>query len=332
MFARYVSELVDGAKVSGTFTLRSREMRAARNGDAYLAVELSDRTGLIPGVLFRPDAVASAVPSGCVVHVQGTVTTFRGVQRISIRHMSPAESWEPSELVSPSPFPLEEAIAELRQIVSSVREPGLKRLLRQVFGDKALFARFCEAPASQHHHHAYVGGLIVHTVSVASTCASMASRYDDIDSDMLVTAALLHDVGKVDEFATDGGLTFTDQGRLLGHVVSGVLRIRDAGTHARVKPDALLRLEHAILSHHGELEWGSPKKPSTIEALVLHHADNMDAKTAAFSSLVKGAMLANEVWTDGGNLFRRPLHAPRALEDEATARVDEDAAAYVLTA
>jgi 3'-5' exoribonuclease len=316
MFARFVNEFVDGARVAGTFTLRSREVRSSRNGEAYLAVELGDRTGLIPGVLFRPDAVATSIPSGSVVRVQGTVTTFRGVRRVSMHAMRPAESWDSADLIASSQVPIEEMVSELREIVASVSHPGLKRLLRAVLGDRPAFERFCACPASQHHHHAYVGGLLAHTISVARICELCAARYDDIDRDLLITAAVMHDFGKIDEISVNSGIGFTDEGRLIGHVVSGLVRLRDAGAKSRLDQDTLLRLEHAVLSHHGELEWGSPKKPSTIEALVLHHADNMDAKTSAFTGMLRGAMLANEVWTDAGNLFRRPLFAPRALEDE----------------
>ncbi len=192
-------------------------------------------------------------------------------------------------------------------------------LLREVF-----LASFRTCPASQTYHHAYIGGLLEHTVAVASLCDELAPRYDGVDAPLLVTAALLHDIGKVDELTYDTGIGYTDEGRLTGHVVLGAMRVREAARRARLDRQTLMKLEHAILSHHGELEWGSPKRPSTLEALILHHVDNLDAKAAGFASLLKGASSIEESWTDAANLFRRPLYSPRAIEDDRPHRPAED--------
>jgi len=148
----------------------------------------------------------------------------------------------------------------------------------------------------------------------------------------LVTAALLHDVGKIDELSWDTAIEYTDEGRLLGHVSLGVRLIHEHATSSGIPDGLRQRLEHAVLSHHGELEWGSPKRPSTIEALLLHHVDNLDAKAAGFAQVLSGATRAEETWTDAGNMFRRPLYAPRSVEDERPLRPDEDAQHFRLTA
>ncbi len=221
----------------------------------------------------------------------------------------------------------------MRELVKSVKEPSCKRILRQVFGDKAFFSQFVSCPGSQSYHHAYLGGLLEHTVSVARLCRSVAETYPGVDADLLVTAALLHDIGKVDELTAEVSIEYTDAGRLLGHVVLGTTRIRTAVQRCpSVDADLAVRLQHAVLSHHGELEWGSPKKPSTLEALLLHHADNLDAKAAGFTSLLCGAGAADERWTDAANLFRRPLFAPRAAEDDRPSRAEEDAQYHRLSA
>lgn len=324
MQARYINELVEGGRVNATFLLRGREMRAARNGDAYLALTLADRTGSIPAVLFRPRSEASAVPTGSVVRIRGVVTSFRGTKRISVDALEPAAEWDAEDLLGSGTRSRDELRARLSELVRLVEHPGLRKLLRAVFGDKEFLDRFSVCPASQSYHHAYAGGLLEHTVSVAGTCADIAGRYDGVDTDLLITAALLHDIGKVDELSFSAGIGYTDEGRLVGHVVSGVIRVRDAAARARLDSGLLLRLEHALLSHHGELEWGSPKRPSTFEALLLHHVDNLDAKAAGFSALLQGASLIEENWTDASNLFRRPLYTPRAAEDDRPGRVAED--------
>ncbi len=324
MKARFISELVEGSTVDATFLLRSREMRAARTGDAYLALELADRTGMIPAVHFRPKAEAASVPTGTVVHVNGTVTTFRGVRRISVSELRPADNWDPADLIGQSVRPVGELVARFNDLVRSVDDPDLRRLLRAVFGDNEFFKSFCACPASQSYHHSYSGGLLEHTVDVASTCDSLAERYDGVDRGLLIAASLLHDIGKVDELSVGAGIGYTDSGRLVGHVVSGAMRLHQAAGKARIDREKLMRLEHAVLSHHGELEWGAPKRPSTFEALLLHHVDNLDAKAAGFSQLLRGASLLEERWTEASNLFRRPLYAPRAVEDDAPSTPTDD--------
>jgi len=327
MKSQYVNELAEGTRVDAQFALQMKEMRATRSGDAYLALDLADKTGRVPAVYFRPDAEATAIPVGSVVRARGTVTSYRGTKRISIDSMKPARQWEAEDLIASGPRPREELVDELRALVASVQSADLKAVVRSVFADREFFERFVRCPGSQSYHHAYVGGLLEHTVSVAGMCRSLAAQYPGVDVELLVAAALLHDIGKCDELSFETSIEYTDAGRLMGHVVLGIRRVHDAIGRVRAPRSAerLMRLEHAILSHHGELEWGSPKRPSTIEALLLHHIDNLDAKAAGFSALLGGAVRAEESWTDSANLFRRPLYAPKAVEDERSYRPEEDA-------
>ncbi len=333
MKTQYVVDLAEGQRVDGAFAVRAKEVREARTGDTYLALDLSDRTGTIPALLFRPTANALEVPVGSVVRIVGQVTSFRSVKRISVESLVPCATWDPGDVLASSPRVKEELVAELRELVRSVKEPSCGRILRNLFGDKAFFAEFSRCPGSQSYHHAYLGGLLEHTVAVARLCRSVAHEYPDVDADLLVTAALVHDIGKVDELAYSLSIEYTDSGRLLGHVMLGITRLRGAIERCRgVDGDVAVRLQHAVLSHHGELEWGSPKKPSTLEALLLHHADNLDAKSAGFTSLLSAAGAADERWTDATNLFRRPLYAPRAAVEDRPTRADEDAQYHRLTA
>lgn len=327
MKRHYVNELAEGSTVDAPFALRFKEMRAARTGDAYLALEFADRTGQLPAVCFRPSREASSVPVGSVVHVCGTVTTFRGVKRVSVESMRPASHWDAEDLLASGPRSVEELTSEFKALVSTVDDPELRRVLGAVFGDREFFGRFCACPGSQSYHHAYLGGLLEHTVAVAGLCSALGRQYPHADRNLLTAAALLHDVGKCDELAWSTAIEFTDDGRLIGHVLLGIRRLHDAVSRLRVEPspERMMLLEHAIISHHGELEWGSPKRPCTLESLLLHHADNLDAKAAGFSALLSGASRVEESWTDSANLFRRPLWAPRAAEDDRQHPASEDA-------
>lgn len=326
MERRYVESLAAGDHVDGHFALRAKEMRAARTGEAYLTLELADRTGRIGGVMFRPDAESSAVPVGSIVRVRGMVTSYRGVLRVSAESMRAATQYDPADVLPSGTRDADELLIELRALVASVKAPALKCVLLAVFGEEGFIEKFKSCPASQSYHHAYLGGLIEHTVSVATLCRSLAEQYPHADGDLLVTAALLHDVGKVDELEYTTHIGYTDEGRMIGHLLLGERRVHRVVERLGDKVPAPLatRLSHVLLSHHGELEWGSPKRPCTLEALILHHADNLDAKTAGFIAAAASAALVEESWTDAGNLFRRPLWAPRPAEDDRPAAPAEE--------
>jgi 3'-5' exoribonuclease len=318
MKSQYVRELAEGMRVDTHFALGTKEMRSTRAGEAYLALELGDRSGRIPAVYFRPTSEATAVPSGGVVRVRGTVSTYRGSKRISVEYLAPAAEYDSADLMESSRREHDEVIAEFKAVAATVRDRELRRIIKAVFGDGDFFARFAVCPGARAHHHAYLGGLIEHTLAVAALCRTIGPVYAGVDTDLLVTAALLHDIGKVDELTYDTAVGYTDEGRLLGHVILSERRLREATASLSPAPsrEVLTRLSHAVLSHHGELEWGSPKRPSTIEALLLHHADNLDAKADGFLSLTGHAARAEERWTDATNLFRRPLYAPAPAADE----------------
>lgn len=327
MKRQYVNELAEGMPVDAAFALRAKEMRSTRSRDPYLAMELGDRTGQIGAVFFRPSGEALAVPAGSIVRVRGTVTVFRGMKRISVSLLQPADVYDASDLIAPGPVPIEALEKKFAELRSGIADKGLRRILGAVFDDPVFADRFAKCPGSQAHHHAYLGGLIEHTVSVASLCSFLADQYPQVDRDLLVTAALLHDIGKCDELVFETSIEYTDQGRLLGHVVLGLQRLHSVVERGGIgiPRERLTVLEHALLSHHGELEWGSPKRPSSLEALLLHHADNLDAKAAGFSALLSGPVRVGETWTAATNLFRRPLYAPRFLEDDMEWGADEDA-------
>jgi 3'-5' exoribonuclease len=313
MKEQYVRDLVEGAVVDSIFALRSRDVRSTRTGEAYLAMEVADCTGRIPAVMFRPAASEESVPVGTVVRLRGTVTTFRGTRRISVEALRVETRYERGDLLASGTRERSEMLAELRALVRQVGDRPLRAVLGAVFGAPGFIDRMAECPGARGRHHAYIGGLLEHTVSVAGLCLAIAPSYAVVDRDLLLTAALLHDVGKVEELAFDTTVDYSDAGRLVGHVVLGERLVMRAveSLGAAVPAETALRLSHAILSHHGETEWGAARRPCTLEALVLHHADHLDAQAGAFLEAVSGAAVLEERWTDAGNGFGRALVVPQ---------------------
>jgi 3'-5' exoribonuclease len=314
MKEQYLRDLSEGVRVDSLFALRSRDLRSARTGEAYLSLEVSDCTGRMPAVMFRPSPQDEALPVGSVVRVGGTVTTYRGVRRVSVESLRPASSFEAADFLAVGTRDRSELLAELRALVRGVADPRLRAVVRGVFGAPGFIQRFATCPAGSGRHHAYVGGLLEHTVAVANLCVSFAVAYPQADADLLLAAALLHDVGKTEELASGASFDYTDAGRLVGHVVLGE-RIVSRAIEASSRPlseDVALRLRHAVLAHHGEQEWGAPRCPSTLEALLLHHADHLDAQAQSFLGAVAGAAVLEQPWSDRSNGFGRPLMVPTA--------------------
>jgi 3'-5' exoribonuclease len=309
MKTQLATSLVEGQHVDSVFAMRARELRSTRHGEAYLAMEFADRSGAVAGVMFKPDTAALAIPAGTVVCVQGVVTTYRGVMRISVDDMRPAERYDVADLLPRSTRERKEAVAELRRLVDAVRDPGLSRLVRSVFRDAAFFRSFASLPASVAEHHAYIGGLLEHTLAVATACAAYQTVHPGLDRDLLLAGALLHDAGIVDAIRLGAGFELTTEGRMLGHAVLGERRVRQACASLgdAVSAETATHLSHLMLSHHGNDD--EAVAPCSLEALVLSRIDALDREAAAFASSLKGALRAEEEWTDASNPFGRPLYA-----------------------
>jgi 3'-5' exoribonuclease len=299
---QYTVSLTAGEKVDTTFALRSKEMRSSRTGEAYLSLEFADRSGRIAGIMFRPGREAESVPVGTVVTVRGTVTAYRGVLRVSVTSMKPASRYELRELLPASPRDVSEMMSELREHVRAIADPGLSGLVKAVFGDRGFMHTFRVCPASRSEHHAYIGGLLEHTVAVAGLCRTMADLHPQVDGDLLLAGALLHDIGVVDELEFQTAIEYTDRGRLSGHTVLGDRRLLAAcaSSGCPLTQDVLEHLSHMMLSHHVDSEQGGLPRPRTLEASVLAQVDSLDARTSGF--IVEGRMagMVGEQWTGGG--------------------------------
>jgi 3'-5' exoribonuclease len=312
-----VCDLAPGTSVDGVYLLSAKETRQTKQGKPFYKLRMGDRTGTVDCTVWEVGSVAPGVKVGDLVRVSARITEYQGKAQMEALSITPAPAGasQPRDFLPSTYRDIEELRGFLQFHMASVYDRDYAALLESIFGDPDFFEIFTTAPAAKVYHHAYLGGLVEHTVSVAETCDFVAQQYGRVDRDLLLTAALLHDVGKTRELAFETTIDFTDAGKFLGHVIQGVMLVNEKAAQLSSFPEAKLQLLlHCIVSHHGELEWGSPKRPKTIEALILHHVDNLDAKVKGFLEIVEGSRDAP--WTDLRNLFRRPLHVPRAAHQE----------------
>ena len=289
---RFISELRDGSRIQDVYLCKHRQSAVTKNGKHYENIILQDRTGQLDAKIWDPNSDAIGEFEALdYVYVAGTVSNFNGSLQASLKQ---ARKAAPGEYIPADYLPVTKKnrkmmLSELLKLAASVQEPHLGALLKSFFVDDREFViKFCAHSAAKTVHHSFVGGLLEHTLSVTRFCDFFAQSYPNINRDLLITAAMLHDIGKIDELSDFPVNEYTDDGQLLGHIVIGTEMIHD---HAAKIPDFPSRLEtalkHCILAHHGEYEFGSPKKPALIEALALNLADNADAKLETMTEFLE---------------------------------------------
>lgn len=291
MKALYVADITSGAQVEADLLVAAKSLRRAKSGAPYLALTLADRTGQIEGRVWEEaEAAAARFGEGDLVRVQGRAETFRDALQLSIAAITRLEpgSFDAADFLPASEHDREAMLRRLKSLGRTVRNPHLAALLEAFFGDRALMAALSRSAAAKNMHHAYVGGLLEHTLSLAELVNIVAGHYPEVDRDLLLAAAILHDIGKVRELACAPGFDYTPEGRLLGHLVLAVEMI-DERLPKGCPPELATKLKHLIISHHGEYEFGSPKRPKTAEAFILHALDDLDAKLNAIRLLLKEA-------------------------------------------
>jgi 3'-5' exoribonuclease len=289
---KQISELLLGESFTTFLILQRKDIRRTHTGAPYLALEFSDASGQIEGRLWdEAERVAGAVEIGQVVKVQGAVEEYKEKKQIKVEKMRSANDQDEfalEKLIPSTDADPEQLWQQFEKMMQSVAHPFLLSLLRKFFDEPEFVQSFCRAPAAKRWHHSYLGGLLEHTLGVATICDRVAKLYPLLDRDLLVTAALLHDIGKVDSYQQGPAFEYTDIGRLIGHIVLGSQLVAEKIRSFPQFPEELaLRLQHLILSHQGMLEQASPVLPMTREAFVLYYADEIDSKLNAFERVYR---------------------------------------------
>ena len=311
MKSHFVSDLQDGQAVTSLFLVGAKEIRTSqRSGKSWLELALRDRTGSIPAKMWDNfEALAKTFDADDVVQIRGRVKLYNGQKEMTLEQIVPAavRDYDLSDFLAHTKHDIEKLFGDLSAAVAAVENPWIKRLLESVVTDPAIVPKLQRAPAAMTMHHAFVGGLLEHTVSLIGLGRSVAAHYPELDADVLLAGIVLHDIGKIDELSYERATNYTTAGRLLGHITIGTLLVREKIKAIPGFPEPLaILIEHLILSHHGTYEFGSPSLPQTREAIALHFLDDMDSKMAAMRTTLEGSS-GNEVWTERNPALHRAL-------------------------
>ena len=280
----YVADVAkfENQAVTAFFAVTSKQLRSRKDGGQYMAVTLGDRTGQIESRMWENFAEAApGFEQGDVVKVRAEVCRYNGRLQLNLEKLrrAAADEFELTDYVPQTRKNVEELWSSLVRSVDSFSDLSLQALVRSFLEDAVIAAAFREAPAAKSLHHAWMGGLLEHVVSLIGICELAAKHYPEINRDLLLTGAILHDIGKLEELSWGTSFDYTLEGQLVGHITLGIAMIdKKLATLPNFPPPLRMLVNHMVLSHHGKLEFGSPKLPMIPEAVLLHYLDDLDAK------------------------------------------------------
>ena len=298
---KYIETFREGERISEIFLCKQKQSAVTKNGKPYETVILQDKTGTLDAKIWEPDS--SGIEDFDALEyilVMGDVTSFQGALQLNVKRVRKAQEgeYDPKDYLPVSSRDVDEMYEELKGYISGITNPYLQKLLAGFFlEDEEFISRFKFHSAAKSVHHGFVGGLLEHTLGVTKLCDAFSKQYPILNRDLLLTAAMFHDIGKLEELSAFPENDYTDEGQLLGHIMIGAEWVSE---HMRLIPDFPRKLgnelKHCILAHHGELEYGSPKKPALIEAVALNFADNVDAKMETLKEAFANVPDGNTEW------------------------------------
>lgn len=297
---KYIESLREGEKINEIYLCKYKQTAMTKSGKPYDNVVLQDKTGTLDAKIWDPGSVGiDDFEAMDYIAVTGDVTSFQGKLQCSIKRVRKVSEgeYDPKDYLPVTDQDVTAMYSQLMEYINSIKNPYLSRLLHGFFDDKKFEERFKFHSAAKSVHHGFVGGLLEHTLSVTRNCDFFAKVYPILNRDLLLTAAIFHDVGKLKELSTFPENDYTDEGQLLGHIMIGAEWVGNAIRQIDGFPVVLANeLKHCILAHHGELEFGSPKKPALVEAMALSFADNLDAKMETMKELLSNVPENNLEW------------------------------------
>lgn len=313
MEKQLVKDLNNGDAVSTHFQVDNSQLYEFRNKPGkYAILQLSDKSGTIRGVCWdNGEKIHQSIAVDAVAHIEGRVESFNAQLQVIVRTITPAseDEYDSTDFLPISPLDADELFGFITGEIKNIKNPSLKKLLRSFFEDQEFAQKFKNVPAAKTIHHSYLGGLLEHTANCLRLGLTLCEIYPQLRRDLLLTSIMLHDAGKTIELSCDTSINYTDQGRLLGHIVLGERMIYDRIKTIDGFPQTLAdELLHLIVSHHGENNTGSPKRPKTPEACALHYLENLDAQTKRFLQIIESSTPSQRGnWTPYDRLLDRYL-------------------------
>ncbi len=304
----FVNVLKAGESVDDAFVARDKQLAHKKNGDPYLSLSLVDRSGDIKAVIWdNVRAINKVFEAGDYVRVKGNVREYKDTLQVVVRHLERADPdhVDAKDFLPATDRDVNQMLDQLIQISKTVEDKHLSRLLAAFFADKTFVDLFKTAPAAKKMHHAYLGGLLEHTLSIVRLIQAVSTHYKGVDKNLLLTGGILHDIGKVYELSYETHIDYSDPGRLLNHIVIGVEMLEKRISRLHDFPqDLSVLLKHLIVSHHGTRDFGSPEPPKTLEAIILNYLDDMDAKVTGVRAFMD-AESPDAAWTSYHRLMER---------------------------
>ena len=312
---KYIKDLREGDRVSDIYLCKHKQAAVTKNGKPYENVILQDKTGTIDAKVWEPNNPGiEDYDAMDYIEVFGDVSSFQGALQVSVKRIRVCKEGEynPGDYLPVSSKDITEMYRELTGLISTIKNTYLKQLLEAFFvKDDAFKKRFCNSSAAKSVHHGFVGGLLEHTLSVTKLCDYYCTAYPVLKRDLLLTAAMCHDIGKVKELSPFPTNDYTDEGQLLGHIVMGAQMVAEKAADINgFPPGVLSQLQHCILAHHGKYEYGSPKLPAIIEAMALNYADDTDAKMETFKEILENSPETNG-WLGFNRMFESHLRVTK---------------------
>lgn len=315
----FVSDIKDRSQVDAVFLVREKITAMAKNGKPYLTLKLMDKSGEVEGKVWdNVDVISAAFDKNDFIAVRSKATVYLGKMQLVIAELKkvPDEGVVLADFLPEAERDIAEMAGEVTALIDTLNDQHLKRLLTGFFGDPEFMAIYSTAPAAKGMHHVYLGGLLEHSLAVARLADRIAPLYVGINRDLLITGALLHDMGKVREMTYSRSFDYTDEGKLLGHITIGVEMLQEKVTAIGGFPQELVMLlKHMILSHHGQYEFGSPKRPKTVEATILNYLDDLDSKINGIKTHIGKEPESSSRWTSYHRLYDRYFFKDNCLAE-----------------
>jgi 3'-5' exoribonuclease len=308
MKTAFIDSLQPGQTIEDIFVLNEKFQSQKRDGNTFLTVVLSDKTGQIKGVVWdNVENIVSSVKSGDFVKVNARVSEYKGSPQLVVKSMVPCskDKVDYSDYIAQTPMDVEDLFERVQKWGATLKNEYLRSLLEAFWQDQNFVESFKRAPAAKMMHHAYLGGLLVHTLSMMGLADKVARHYAGIDRDLLLIGAFLHDIGKIRELEYRYKIDYTDEGRLLSHIVIALKLIDDKISTVQGFPEKLaILVKHMVISHHGSQEFGSPEPPKTIEAVVLNYIDEIDSKINGIRDFIASES-SDQNWTSYHRMLGR---------------------------